>query len=153
MRFDYPKNIRFKCLKCALCCGDAKNRVRTILLLQIEAKRISQETYKNIDDFAEKIRGHEPYAYSMKKSKEGKCVFLRDNLCSIYQLRPLICRFYPFQLKNVGINSYVFECTDECPGIGKGSQLKKRFFESLFRKLTEFMGNSELVLLRYQLKR
>jgi len=135
MEFDYPKNVRFKCERCALCCGDAKNRARSILLLRIEAERISQKTLKSVEDFAEKIDGFEPYVYRMKKAKDGKCVFLRDNLCSVYEIRPLICMFYPFEFKEVGSNRYIFTYTDECPAIGKGPKLKRGYFEKLFKKI------------------
>jgi hypothetical protein len=134
MEFNYPKNVRFKCERCALCCGDAKNRARSILLLRIEAERISQKTLKSVEDFAEKIEEFEPYAYRMKK-KDGKCVFLRDNLCTIYQVRPLICTFYPFEFKEVGSKRYIFAYTDECPAIGKGPKLKRDYFEKLFKKI------------------
>jgi len=99
-----------------------------------------------LDDFAEKIEGFDPYVYRMKKNNEGRCVFLKDNSCSIYPIRPLICRFYPFQLKNTGINKYDFVYTDECPGIGKGPKLKKKFFEKLFTKSIEvIIKNSDLL--------
>ena len=75
----------------------------------------------------------------MKKSRNRKCVFLKGNSCSIYQIRPLICRFYPFQLKNPRKKRHVFEYTDECPGIGKGPLLKKTFFEHLFRRFMDSM--------------
>jgi Fe-S-cluster containining protein len=140
MEFDYPRNVRFRCLKCALCCGDTKNRVRSILLLKIETDCISQKTSKSLDDFAEKVEGFEPYVYRMKKTDDGKCVFLKDNSCSIYETRPLICRFYPFQLKNIRTDRYSFEYTTECSGIGKGPQLEKRFFERLFKTLIELVN-------------
>ncbi len=62
-----------------------------------------------------------PYCYEMKKNSEGKCLFLKDNQCSIYALRPLICRFYPFELKfDPEKDQHVFDFTLECPGISKG---------------------------------
>jgi Fe-S-cluster containining protein len=67
----------------------------------------------------------------MKKTKDAKCVFLKDKVCSIYQIRPMICRFYPFQL-NMRNNSYTFTYTNECKGIGKGLYIKKNYFERLF---------------------
>ena len=94
---------------------------------------------RDLNEFAEKIESFEPYIYQMRKNEDGKCVFLKDNSCSIYQIRPLICRFYPFQLKNLGNNIYAFTYTDECSGIGKGLQLKRDFFERLFDKFTELM--------------
>lgn len=141
MDFEYPRNVRFKCQRCAICCGDTKDRVRSILLLKLEAKRISQKTLKGVDEFAEKIEGCEPYAYRMKKTKDGKCIFLEGNLCTIYQTRPLICVFYPFELKEVENDRYTFAYTSECPAIGKGPQLKRSYFETLFKKSMKIMKN------------
>ena len=129
-------------MRCTQCCGNTKTRIRSILLLNTEADRIFIRTLRDLDIFAEKIEGFEPYIYQMKKTEDGKCVFLKDNSCSIYQIRPLICRFYPFQLKNLRNNRYAFTYTDECSGIGKGPQLKRNFFERLFSKFMELMKES-----------
>jgi Fe-S-cluster containining protein len=93
------------------------------------------------EEFATKIEGFEPYVFQMKKTVDGSCVFLRNGLCSIYEARPLICRFYPFQLQNRGNDRYVFRYTEECLGLGKGCQLEKRFFEELFARFTSSMNN------------
>ena len=138
MSLKYPKNVRFLCDKCALCCGNTKKRARTILLLNVEAQRISKETKKGIGEFAQKAEGSGPYVYQMKKTDEGKCVFLKDDLCTIYEIRPLICRCYPFELKTVGDN-YIFAFTDECPRIGRGPRLKKSYFEKLFKESADLM--------------
>jgi len=143
LSFEYPKHVRFVCKRCAICCGDTKEKVRQILLLRIEAEYISRKTSKSIGGFAEKIEGFKPYAYLMKKTKEGKCIFLKDNLCTIYEIRPLICRFYPFQLENKGNNKFAFTYTNECSGIGKGPQLKKKFFENLFKESARIMTANE----------
>lgn len=139
MSFKFPKHVCFECNGCALCCGDTKNRIRTILLLKLEADRISKKTSKRIEEFAENIEGSEPYVYRMRKTADGKCVFLRDDLCSVYDVRPLICRFYPFELKDTKKGKYVFAYTDECPCIGRGSVLKREYFEKLFAESTKLM--------------
>ena len=131
MRFTYPRRVLFRCIKCALCCGDTKDHVRLILLLKIEARNISEYASKKLDDFSEKVEDCNPYSYKMKKTKDAKCVFLKDKLCSIYQIRPMICRFYPFQL-NMRNNRYTFTYTNECKGVGKGCYIKKNYFERLF---------------------
>lgn len=143
MEFDHPEKVRFKCEKCALCCGDTKDRVRRILLLRIEAKSISQKTHKSVNDFAEKLDGKEPYIYMMKKAENGKCIFLKDDLCTIYQTRPLICRFYPFELREDENCKHFFVYTDECPAIGKGPYLEKDYFERLFRISMKTMRENE----------
>ena len=139
MSFEYPKHVRFRCVRCALCCGDTEDKVRSILLLKTEVDRISKRTLIGLDKFAEKIEGFEPYIYQIRKTDDGKCVFLEDNSCSIYKIRPLICGFYPFQLKNLRNNRYAFTYTDECPGIGEGPRLKRAFLERLFDKFIELM--------------
>lgn len=137
MRFTYPKHVHFRCERCALCCGDTEDKVRAILLLKTEADRVSRKTSIEIDEFAEKIKGFEPYVYRMRKTEDGKCLFLKENSCSIYQIRPLICRFYPFELKNLRNGRYAFSHTDECPGIGKGPRLTRDFFGKLFREFVK----------------
>ena len=137
-KFAFPKDIRLKCSRCALCCGDTESRSRTILMLESEAERISRRTTKSVFEFASKKEDTEPYAYVMKKTPKGSCVFLAGNLCTIYNSRPLICRFYPFKLVDQN-EKYVFSVTHECPGVGDGRKLKKRFFEGLFAELKKSM--------------
>ncbi len=139
MSFSYPKHVHFMCLRCALCCGDNEGKARRILLLRKEAERISKETMLSIEKFAEEIEGFEPYIYQVRKTDEGRCIFLEANLCSIYKIRPLICKYYPFQLRNPRSNKYIFTYTNECPGIGEGPQLSRRFFERLFREFKKSM--------------
>ena len=136
--FSYPEHVRYRCEKCARCCGDTENRVRSILLLKSDIKRISEKKALCPDAFAQKIAGFEPYLYRMRTNTDRKCVFLRNTSCSIYPIRPLICRFYPFQL-NPGPKGYVFEYTDECPGIGKGPRLTRAFFAALFKTFNDAM--------------
>jgi Fe-S-cluster containining protein len=124
-------------LRCALCCGNTETRIRHILLLKREAELVSEATSRSIEEFATEVESREPYIYEMRKTcKEGKCIFLEDNQCKIYSLRPLICRFYPFELKVTNNRRHEFRHTDECPGIGKGKQpLKKEFFKNLLRQI------------------
>lgn len=136
LNFDYPRNIRFRCLKCALCCGDTTKRVRHVLLSKIEAERIAEAIGKPTQEFATKIEGRAPYTYEMRKTmREGKCIFLNDKRCTIYPLRPLICRFYPFQLKITANGKHEFLRTRECQGVGKGKRLTKNYFENLLQQL------------------
>jgi len=140
MDFTYPNNVRFDCSRCGLCCGDTSQKTRRIMLLDIEAETISTETCLSIKDFSKQITGKKPYVFEMKK-KQGKCIFLKDNRCCIYLLRPLICKFYPFQLKFIqDKNQHVFDFTFECQGIGKGRILSRKDFEKLFLLAHKMLG-------------
>ena len=136
--FSYPKHLPFKCARCATCCMDTKTHVRHILLLPHEAEHISRVSQKSVEEFTVQIASHEPYAYEMKKTPEDKkCVFLDGNSCRIYAVRPLVCRFYPFQLSKEKGQKYSFSATAECPGVRKGEPLGREFFEDLFRQACE----------------
>jgi Fe-S-cluster containining protein len=130
----YPKNVCYRCTRCALCCGDTENHARHILLLREEARTISRVILKPVETFAAGIKGHGPYVYEMRKTgTEGKCFFLHGTDCSVYEQRPLVCRFYPFKLATLK-GRHSFRCTSECPGIGRGGRLERDYFEELFRQ-------------------
>lgn len=133
MDFTCPANVRFSCTRCGLCCGDTPQKTRHILTLTSEAEKIAEETCKPIADFTVEIKGKPPYSHEIKKTGDGKCVFLQENQCTVYENRPLICRFYPFQLTyNKDMETHVFDFTLECPAINQGKVLKRRDFEALF---------------------
>jgi Fe-S-cluster containining protein len=94
-----------------------------------------------VEAFATMTRGREPYVYEMRKTRgEGKCIFLEGADCEIYAVRPLVCRFYPFELATLKNRELSFFCTEECPGIGRGERLEREYFENLFRWACEKLG-------------
>jgi len=106
--------------------------------LKSEAEKIASHTCQLITDFSVEINDNYPYIYEVKKSSKGKCVFLKDNQCSIYPLRPLICMCYPFELRfNEDKGLHNFDFTVECPGINQGKLLDKTDFKRLFALIQE----------------
>jgi Fe-S-cluster containining protein len=144
LRFDYPRKLRFQCGRCGKCCGDTNQRIRTVLLLRNEAERIAKATNLGFEDFLIDVSNSGPYRYSMRKDDLGKCCFLNGDSCVIYEIRPLVCRFYPFELEEIEEGRHVFTCTNECPCIGRGPKLRRAYFEKLFMKsLTTFREETE----------
>ena len=117
--------------------------MRTVVLLEVEAAQISKATSKDIPEFAERVRGLQPYAYLMRKDDRGKCFFLREKRCSIYGIRPLVCEFYPFELMVNDYGKYVFNYTCECPNVGKGNVVSKNVFDKLFRKSSGLLNDCQ----------
>jgi Fe-S-cluster containining protein len=112
-----------------------------VLLLREDAQTISEAVLKPVEAFATETGGCEPYVYEMRKTGgEGKCVFLEGTDCRVYALRPLVCRFYPFELVTLKDGRLGFFCTNECPGIGKGRRLEREYFENLFRRACDQLG-------------
>lgn len=129
MEIVYPKKLRFECQRCARCCGDTSHRGRNLLLTKKEVERIAKRTGRSPMSFASPISNNGHYGYKMKK-RSGKCVFLVGKACSIYNVRPLVCRFYPLSI-NKKNKRYVFEVSDDCPGVGLGKTLSAEKLESM----------------------
>lgn len=142
MSFDHPEGVHFRCIRCGECCGDTKEKTRRVLLLSEEAEQIALAAAQPTVKFAVKVEGKAPYSYEMKK-KDGKCVFFENGGCRIYSVRPLICRFYPFELKSLADGRYTFLYTSECKGINKGAVLSKNYFKKLFRLACLRMGEQQ----------
>jgi Fe-S-cluster containining protein len=135
--FTYPKNICFVCSCCGLCCGDTPNKKRQVLLLKTEAERIAAYTKRSVNSFAAETSENAPYLFVMRKNPDtGMCLFLEDNQCTVYDQRPLICRFYPFELTTDENGTFVFKETDECPVIcSKNGVETRELDEQFFREL------------------
>jgi len=108
-----------KCMQCANCC-----KTSLAVFEKPDVRRISKHFGMSEKDFVKKyLTPHPDYDYLIKKLP---CVFLgEDNLCTIYEIRPLGCRTYPparLQLSseqldvihdNVGICPAVNEMVDK----------------------------------------
>jgi Fe-S-cluster containining protein len=104
-------------------------------MLESEAQEIQEQTKLDIATFCSKNPDKQPYIFEMKLSN-GKCFFLKpdDGYCNIYNYRPLLCRFYPFELKfDDTQQTYVFTATSECPILNQGGKhLTQIDFKLLF---------------------
>lgn len=74
------------CLKnnCFKCCINTE-----MLLSLIDIKKIKERGFKE-ESFLIKKDG-----WLKLRNKHGKCVFLKNGECSIYEFRPLGCKLYP----------------------------------------------------------
>jgi Fe-S-cluster containining protein len=69
------------------------------------------------------INTEQGFAYiALKKLENGDCVFLKDNLCMIHLIRPMVCMSFPFVFQEVdGEYTWGLSAKREiCPGLGSG---------------------------------
>lgn len=128
--FIYPNEIIWKCQRCTLCCKDSSKHIRHIKLLKQEGISLSRKIKIPMENFTvptlDKIYSHEIL------KNNGKCIFLKDNICNIYEIRPLVCRFYPFEMKLIDNNVFqILFSGKECSEINKGKKLNEDFFRNL----------------------
>ncbi len=133
--------MQFECIKCGACCKKKDLLVtltgRDITKISVSLG-ISAEHMLRAIDFYVPIDGesipeglkHIPQTITenglsiiaLKKNDEGDCIFLKDDLCMIHEIRPGACASFPFVFKKDtdGINWGLSAMKEICPGIGTG---------------------------------
>ena len=96
----YKRKDSFKCVLCGNCC-----RFRQTPLDESDIKRLKNEGYADSI-----IEGKNP---RLKRVK-GKCIFLNEDKCQIHEIRPTVCRQFPF-FKIYGIG--YCQMASFCPSI------------------------------------
>ncbi len=116
-KYFFSNGIRFECTQCGICCTGEPG---TVYVTEDEIKKIAD--FLNIDEQKLKNEFLYPYkdSYSIKELENGDCIFYKDKSCTIYPVRPMQCKTYPFWLKNLRNEKKWKEVEKECPGIGKG---------------------------------
>lgn len=91
----YKKGLHFECTGCGKCC---KGSPGYVWVDEEEIIEISQFLNLSVDEFSQKYLRKVGKRYSLIEwpKKEYACVFLKDNRCEIYPVRPKQCKTYPF---------------------------------------------------------
>ncbi len=123
------EDIGFSCLMCGKCCrrefGD--NRV---LLIPQEIQVISDHTILEAHEIATPATSDgsdsdlidtdgkiHTFGWMLARKSNGDCNFIEDaetsNKCKIHEVRPMLCRTYPFYMQDMELH------TSECEGLGR----------------------------------
>lgn len=70
---------------------------------------------------------------ALKKMENGDCIFLKEDLCMIHPVRPLVCRSFPFVFtESEGQRNWGLSAKKEiCPGLGQGLQISEDDIDDL----------------------
>ncbi|MGB9759552.1 MAG: YkgJ family cysteine cluster protein [Thermoproteota archaeon] len=134
------KGTTFSCLRCGRCCKFE------VVVSELELKIIEEKYPEKVKE-VERIRKCKQISYGLysllfSTGKHSECIFLKNNLCTIHDYKPALCKLYPFfplplnvlssfctlNLKDLVVveskkkgKRYVVSYDENCPGIGKGS--------------------------------
>ena len=132
------QDIGFSCLGCGDCCRGEDN---SVLVFPQEIRAIQEASHLSWSEVAappqEGEWDHEGCFHTLewRLAKAGDaCRFYQRDGCSIYPLRPLLCRTYPFYLDRDKL------ICSECPGLGGKIDVQdaQRLAEMLvLRQITE----------------
>lgn len=125
--YFFDLGLSFECQCCGACCTGAPG---TIYVGPDEIDAIAG--YIGLDPSELERRYLYPYkgSFSIQEDREGNCLFF-DTGCTIYPVRPVQCRAFPFWFANVRSEVRWREIARQCPGIGKGRRYSKEEIISL----------------------
>jgi Fe-S-cluster containining protein len=139
-------NVQFECIKCGACC---KNRDLLVTLTGRDLVKIAitlglnaEEMLRAIDFYVQAEGNSIPEGLkhipqisteaglatiALKKNDDGDCIFLKDDLCMIHEIRPGACASFPFVFTrdSAGINWGLSAMKEICPGLGEGPDVKE----------------------------
>ncbi|MCH7849560.1 MAG: YkgJ family cysteine cluster protein [Planctomycetes bacterium] len=127
----YRDGLRFECTQCGNCCSGDPGFVWAT---KDEIGRISEFLGRDDDWLDRKHLRRVGLRYSLTEKANGDCIFLKrekgKSLCSIYEVRPVQCRTWPFWSSNLKSRTTWQEAAKTCPGLNQG---RKRDFVQWWR--------------------
>ncbi len=132
--------IRFECTRCGACCREESLLVtltgRDLYRISMGLNLSPSEVIRALDFYlieddespeglrdTPAINTEKGPAYiALKKLENGDCIFLKDNLCMIHIIRPMVCMSFPFTFLEDGHNKTwgLSAKKSICPGLGSG---------------------------------
>ena len=169
------EDIKFQCQRCGSCCHHkrpqefddliAMEQIREfweksnlIYLTEKDVTAISKKTGKKAADIVDTLYDYDGCYVKIKdsgskvildlpvmKSKEDTtCIFYQEG-CSIYSVRPIACRLFPFRVEEEtlpdGDIQLRINYNPTCPGMGKGKRVDKRKLEKMV--VDQFLQRTE----------
>lgn len=117
----YRAGLAFECMQCGSCCGGAPGYV---WVTKKDIKTIARFLGRTDNWLPKTQLRRVGFRYSLTEQANGDCVFLKREgeriKCSIYSVRPLQCRTWPFWTSNLTSADAWNRATETCPGINLG---------------------------------
>ncbi|MHA1943165.1 MAG: YkgJ family cysteine cluster protein [Candidatus Thorarchaeota archaeon] len=140
---SHDESILFECTKCGACCREesllvtvtGRDLARISTILGLDASELIRAvdfylvsgitSYDGLRDFPALNTEKGPAYVALKKMENGDCVFLKDNLCMIHTIRPVVCMSFPFVFQDAGDHRKwgLSAMKHICPGLGSGPEV------------------------------
>ncbi len=110
----YKKGLRFTCTGCGACCSKEPGYV---WVSPAEIEQISAHLNISQEEFLKRYTRTVFGRVSLKERVNFDCVFLKENRCQIYPVRPRQCRTFPWWKDNLESPAAWKETAQRCEGI------------------------------------
>ncbi len=127
-------SLRFECTGCGECCSGGPDYY--VFLTEREAEAIRRHLGLTAAWFKRRYLRRTPEGDRVINNQGGgRCVFLtRDNRCTVYAVRPLQCRTYPFWPEVVESRAQWRVEARRCEGIDRGQVIPLARIRALLAK-------------------
>jgi len=113
----YADGLSFECQQCGGCCGGFPGFV---WVTDEEAAAIAEHLGIDVETFHEKYTKRVMSRRTLREVGNYDCIMLKNGSCSIYEVRPIQCRTFPFWDENLDERSDWDSAARHCPGMNKG---------------------------------
>ncbi|MDF1539831.1 MAG: YkgJ family cysteine cluster protein [Candidatus Thorarchaeota archaeon] len=141
-----PSEVHFECIRCGACCRQIEMIVtltgrditrianglgltpkQMIRALDFYIPHNGDEIPPGLEHIPQVLTENGLATIALKKSEDGECLFLKDSLCMIHEIRPGACRSFPFVFDNSSeaISWGLSAMKRICPGLGNGAAVKE----------------------------
>ena len=117
----YTAGLRFSCTRCSSCC---RKESGFVYLSENDLSRLANEFQMKYDPFIQTWCRWVSFDFgrerlSLKEKSNFDCIFW-NNQCTVYHVRPLQCRVFPFWDSILSSRETWENTGKECPGINTG---------------------------------
>ncbi len=133
---------RIHCTKCGECCKGFSDD-KSVILFPCDFDIIPKKINMRVQDFKKKYCNLTQLETEIKtiniytlKHTQSECVFLDDNICKIFDHRPIQCQRAPFRFFWNGVLDYQYECLQKVsiPSEWSSEKYDKELLSSLFNQ-------------------
>lgn len=111
----FHAGLRFKCTGCGRCCTGSPGYA---FLSELDMERLSAHFSLSVQEFAKKYTRLVEGLYALlEKPTFGDCIFLENNRCTVYEVRPIQCQTFPWWIHNLRDPEDWKEASEKCEGI------------------------------------
>ncbi len=136
----FKDGLRFSCLQCGRCCRGSGYVWCTLK----EAEKIADFLgVKDFDLFKANYLIKKEKAFILKDNLKGDCIFYDyKGRCTIYPVRPLQCKTFPFWPEILSSHKNWHLQSKECPGINYGKLHTFKEIISILNLMLEYDAKS-----------
>lgn len=117
----YQEGLQFECTQCGNCCSGPPG---VVWVNPDEIKAIAQFIGSKNGILNDLYLRRVGWKFSLTEKPGGDCIFLKRDggkaFCSIYPVRPVQCRTWPFWNGLLKSRNAWEQATQSCPGMNKG---------------------------------